>query len=210
MIKIGNSEVNQEEFMKRYADAHPDGSGLSAEGAAAAFSYLDAMNISFDDEGTMDLFMTGKDESVLSVDDKFREMEQYDYYEYVTGMREAAEAILLEHLLWEALEKEPDTGEINFDDGDLSDEEYEQNQKAVERYAEAHPFRFEKLEESVNERFEKLTDREIMEIALRMEKRYRLPKDGDIQSAILSNGNVLQVYGCTSDPAQIDLTSLIS
>lgn len=195
--------------MKRYANAHPDGSGLSAEGVSAAFTYLDALDISFGDEEALELFMSGKDENVLSIDDKFREMEQYDFFEYVTGMREA-EAILLEHLMWEALEKEPDTGEINFDDGDLSEEEYEKNQEAVQRYAEAHPFRFEKLEESVSDRYEKLSDREVMELAMRMEKRYTLPKDGDIQSVLLSNGNVLHVYGCTSDPSRIDLASLIS
>lgn len=208
MVKIDNNEINMEEFMKRYAQVHPDGSGLSADGVALAYRYLDALNISFGDEDSFDLFMSGKEESVLSVDDKFREMEQDAYFEYVTGMAEA-EAFLLSHLFWEALEKEPDTGSIIFDDADLSEEEYMKNQEAVEKYHEAHRFRYEKLEETVGDRFEKLSEKEMLELAQRMEKRYRLPKDGDIQSVILNNGNVLHIYGCNSDPKNVNANELL-
>jgi hypothetical protein len=166
------------------------------------------MNAFFPSEEMLDQFIAGSDKRFISLDAKFREVEAKQFFRMVTGEEDPTDE-LLSHLFWEMLEKEPDTGSINFDDADLSDEEYEKNQKAVEAYEKEHRFRYEKLEESARKKFNELTDGELMELAWRMEKRYRLPPNGDIQSVILPNGHTFYVHGCTADPVKVSLTELL-
>ena len=62
---------------------------------------------------------------------------------------------------------------------------------------------------SLQELFNELTDAELMELAWRMEKKYRLPPNGDIQSVILPNGHAFYVHGCTADPVKVSLPELL-
>ena len=208
MLKAGKAEITRTDFLERYRKSHGEAEGLSELGCALAWAYFSRMNAFFPSEEMLDQFIAGSDKRFISLDAKFREVEAKQFFRMVTGEEDPTDE-LLSHLFWEMLEKEPDTGSINFDDADLSDEEYEKNQKAVEAYEKEHRFRYEKLEESARKKFNELTDSELMELAWRMEKRYRLPPNGDIQSVILPNGHTFYVHGCTADPVQVSLTELL-
>lgn len=208
MFKAGNIEITMQDFTERYRSCRGEQAALTDEGCSLAWRYFSQLNISFPSEKTLEQFLTGGDERFLSLEDKFREAPPELYFRMVTGEEDPVEA-LLAHYFWENLEKEPDTGAINFNDEDLSEEEFQKNQEEVEKYRQNHRFRFEKLEETVRSRFNEMTLREQTGIAWRMEQKYRLPKDGDIQSVILKNGNVLYVFGCTSDPGRVRLADLL-
>lgn len=208
MVRAGKTEITRQDFRERYERCHENGEGLSELGCALAWQYFSTMNACFASEDALDQFLAGGDRRYLSLDDKFREVDARQFFRMVTGEEDPTEE-LLSHLFWEMLEKEPDTGSINFDDADLTDEEYEKNQKAVEDYAKAHRFRYEKLEEAARARFNDLSDEELMELGWRMEQRYRLPPNGDIQSVILPGGSVFYVYGCTADPVKVRLSDVL-
>ena len=186
MFKAGKTEITRTDFQERYRKHHGEEEGLSELGCALAWAYFHRMNAFFPSEDVL----------------------TQQFFRMVTGEEDPADE-LLSHLFWEMLEKEPDTGSINFDDAELSDEEYEKNQKAVETYEKEHRFRYEKLEEAARKKFNELTDAELMELAWRMEKKYRLPPNGDIQSVILPNGHAFYVHGCTADPVKVSLPELL-
>ncbi len=132
MFKAGKTEITRTDFQERYRKHHGEEEGLSELGCALAWAYFHRMNAFFPSEDVLDQFIAGTDKRFISLNAKFREVGTQQFFRMVTGEEDPADE-LLSHLFWEMLEKEPDTGSINFDDAELSDEEYEKNQKAVEK-----------------------------------------------------------------------------